>query len=715
MKKSRITIPLLALSITFVQLNVNAATITPRDSGSCFIDTSVKGFPLSLPVETGVFQLISHGRPGELLIEGQWKNAKQIAEFLTSRLTPYISHLNIYGCEFAKGEKGMTAVQYLQQRLHVVIGASINITGKGGDWQLEVGNNVSVLSFPGYTGSLQLSCPPNYGSFVIDSFYAASASGGYANNGSSAGSPDGKGILIYDTPAGIFTYAKTFTGGDSAVITAKYLYATFLDGITLEFSTDNTTYVGLTGTINGFSSSSFVNVKYALPATLTGLYKYIRVKGASSNTELTIDAIQIQDVTCNTCNINVAPALSTTTISNICPATTFNLSTITASNTPAGAILTWHTGTPASAANRIANITAVTTTATKLYAAFYHSGNNCYSGYNGSATAIVTNANDYDCDGVPDTSDIDDDNDGILDAAEAPLCYYTAAESDSVVSVSTPLTIQAGDDINTLKDKNITTATFNFTSQPVANGSPIFDFYTLTSCRLDSVAIDMGATTGITANSSSTAKLQADNGSTWVDLSTGIVIGGPISSGIIYFPVTVNAGNYSHYRIINSTGAGITVNTQAIAEITVSRNDAYYIPSLYPKSSCTTGTDNDGVSNNFDLDSDGDGCSDAKEAGATTSTATNYQFTGAVGANGLANSLETVADNGIINYTSTYSQYAIDASLNFCTDGIIGDRDHPFSVEVDQSKLSFLWKVRSCFIGDTKLFLLFYFKGNFFS
>jgi trimeric autotransporter adhesin len=72
-------------------------------------------------------------------------------------------------------------------------------------------------------------------------------------------------------------------------------------------------------------------------------------------------------------------------------------------------------------------------------------------------------------------------------------------------------------------------------------------------------------------------------------------------------------------------------------------------------------TDNDGIPNSLDLDSDGDGCSDAFEAGATTSTTANFQFpTAGVGTNGLANSLETVADNGTINYTLTYNK-AIDA------------------------------------------------------
>jgi hypothetical protein len=71
------------------------------------------------------------------------------------------------------------------------------------------------------------------------------------------------------------------------------------------------------------------------------------------------------------------------------------------------------------------------------------------------------------------------------------------------------------------------------------------------------------------------------------------------------------------------------------------------------------------------LDSDGDGCSDAYESGATASVVPNYQFTGAVGANGLVNSLETAVDNGVINYTSTYSN-ALNNSIHTCPSCIAG-------------------------------------------
>jgi hypothetical protein len=78
--------------------------------------------------------------------------------------------------------------------------------------------------------------------------------------------------------------------------------------------------------------------------------------------------------------------------------------------------------------------------------------------------------------------------------------------------------------------------------------------------------------------------------------------------------------------------------------------------------------DGDGLANEFDLDSDGDGCSDALEAGATTSTQTEYSFpTNNVGINGLDNSLEVIVDKGVINYPiiNNYNN-TTDASVSNC-------------------------------------------------
>lgn len=72
---------------------------------------------------------------------------------------------------------------------------------------------------------------------------------------------------------------------------------------------------------------------------------------------------------------NNAPALSQTSVCLTTP--TFDLTGITASNTPASTSLTWHSATPATNANTLSGANAVTFGT--YYAAFYDAVNDCYS------------------------------------------------------------------------------------------------------------------------------------------------------------------------------------------------------------------------------------------------------------------------------------------------------------------------------------------------
>lgn len=93
----------------------------------------------------------------------------------------------------------------------------------------------------------------------------------------------------------------------------------------------------------------------------------------------------------------IAPTLSATAISNICPAITANLTTITASNLPTGTTLTWHTGFPATNANKITGDLVIGGT---YYASFYDSVGNCYS----PTTAVTVTINGCACYELPNTS-----------------------------------------------------------------------------------------------------------------------------------------------------------------------------------------------------------------------------------------------------------------------------------------------------------------------
>lgn len=102
------------------------------------------------------------------------------------------------------------------------------------------------------------------------------------------------------------------------------------------------------------------------------------------------DGLIDNEDTCLACNAGgKSPILSATTKSNTCPTLTADLTTITSSNTPAGTALEWHTGTPATAANKVGTPGAVTSGT--YYAVFYDAVNNCYSNnYSNVGSTAVT-------------------------------------------------------------------------------------------------------------------------------------------------------------------------------------------------------------------------------------------------------------------------------------------------------------------------------------
>ena len=77
-------------------------------------------------------------------------------------------------------------------------------------------------------------------------------------------------------------------------------------------------------------------------------------------------------------------------VTNVCPATTVNLLVHTDStNKPAGTVVTWHTGTPATSANRVADPTQVQ--AGTYYSAYYDPAGMCYGNTAGPVTVTINN------------------------------------------------------------------------------------------------------------------------------------------------------------------------------------------------------------------------------------------------------------------------------------------------------------------------------------
>ncbi|RKS98281.1 glycosyl hydrolase family 2 protein [Chryseobacterium defluvii] len=123
--------------------------------------------------------------------------------------------------------------------------------------------------------------------------------------------------------------------------------------------------------------------------------------------------------------------------------------------------------------------------------------------------------------------------------------------------------------------------------------------------------------------------------------------------------------------IYNAESGMITPTTndqKAIADTWTYFFDRFVAPQC-----STLDTDGDGTPNHLDLNSDGDTCSDALEAGATASLTPNFAFTSLAGtatdtnSDGLADIVDTNT-NGIPNYLSTYDPQALDATIRKCLD-----------------------------------------------
>ncbi|KMQ61639.1 hypothetical protein ACM46_16760 [Chryseobacterium angstadtii] len=291
---------------------------------------------------------------------------------------------------------------------------------------------------------------------------------------------------------------------------------------------------------------------------------------------------------------------------------------------------------------------------------------------------------DTDNDGIDDSVDIDDDNDGVPDATENPICYFSADEwntgvkPQSIVTISSALTTTTGffdqltDGVN-----NVSAVTFSNTPAQAIQNANVYLFNFAYPVRLDALYLKFNTATQFAG----TTKIQGsntNNGTDWVDLSAAIsqaavsntTVNGDVSvTTSIKYPVTLNTT--TAFKYIRITGVAATnIAAQNASEVYFDFNTPTYVASRYPKLTCTgagTDADGDGTPNHLDLDSDNDGCSDAKESGATTNTTANYQFPDIDSNNdGLVDAVDANND-GIVDYSSVYS-YAINSSINACTD-----------------------------------------------
>ncbi|PCH72521.1 MAG: hypothetical protein COB98_11730, partial [Flavobacteriaceae bacterium] len=265
-------------------------------------------------------------------------------------------------------------------------------------------------------------------------------------------------------------------------------------------------------------------------------------------------------------------------------------------------------------------------------------------------SSVLKRCSDMDNDGVGAIEDIDDDNDGILDAVESPTCYYTEREAKKIVKSYTELQV---DDPLALLHDNLWTAAFNFKDNRPIAGKVIYGFETASNFELASLVFDHNNTSSMFEGAEQ-ALLQAFNGYYWVDLTEVLTFNATALNREELFVVTKNTAEYRQYRVLGVAG---DIDDGIILEIILNANN--YNSNLHPNESCTS-------NNHQNLDSDSDGCSDAFEAGTTLDKTLNYSFVSVAGevtdanGDGLADAVNT---NAVLNY-----QFARSAALNLCTD-----------------------------------------------
>ena len=293
-----------------------------------------------------------------------------------------------------------------------------------------------------------------------------------------------------------------------------------------------------------------------------------------------------------------------------------------------------------------------------------------------SVSTVPVIVGDSDADGILDTVDLDDDNDGISDAQE--LCG-----TDPIVSSNT-ITVTIEIDLDTYEGETTWTLVDPFANTiasggPYANGDEIItqnidvsDSGNYTFTIFDSFGDGLNSDFG--SNSNFTAGYTIDVDGSNVFTSSNLPDFG--FSSVHNFTVNVPVAN--PFSCLSSDPNG--------------DDDTDTIPNYQDSDYCTLNangvcanldTDGDGVIDSMDLDSDNDGILDIYESGGTSvSGVADADFDGRidtassanVGTNGIFDAIETAADSGLLGYTiadsdsdTTYDFLELDADNDVVT------------------------------------------------
>ena len=303
---------------------------------------------------------------------------------------------------------------------------------------------------------------------------------------------------------------------------------------------------------------------------------------------------------------------------------------------------------------------------------------------------------DLDGDGIVNYIDLDDDNDGVLDTEEGCTSHVNLKDSIRPTSQGPVTMMMYSNNTFLVADNNFNMV--RIVNTPATDISQITSSgVTITQTAPKSMHVDNIASTSLadaqangeyiqfsftTDNNaygafidyvgflnrinqvgfSVTFSISNDNFATHTDLATFHELSG---DGLLGSEVGRENEDITDYQLALNTTYTVRIYFYGLTSGTLIDFDDFYL--IF--GACYVDTDKDGIPNYLDLDSDNDGCPDAAEASVPNMiTSKDSIVVGPYGANGLADTVQSAApDTNKINYTSTYSTYALDSGVANCT------------------------------------------------
>ena len=273
-----------------------------------------------------------------------------------------------------------------------------------------------------------------------------------------------------------------------------------------------------------------------------------------------------------------APIITPTTVSNVCPATTFSLAALANTGTkPAGTTLIWSTHkVPTSSSDTLTNLTTVST-AGKYYALYYDKVSNCYSPAD-SVTATINAAP------AAPTATVALQPTCLVSTASVSLSgmpssgTWTLKRTNTVSMVE--VTITSTGSGSTFMYSNVPVGTYTYTATDNATGcvsnasnSIAVVAPNCVSCNAGTTAPTLSGTTASNACPTTTADISGlvtsscPSGSAieWHNVASGFSaankVGNPaaIATNGTYYPVCFDSTN-NCYSPAPSTGVTVTIN-----------------------------------------------------------------------------------------------------------------------------------------------------------